>query len=96
MHHEQVDDGFQEILQGIAEGEGEGQNQGGASQPRLVQVHLQSSSPSESKPPVCCTKELYDGEELVVQRMTLACQQGPVTDAERSHIFVLRLVASNA
>ncbi len=40
VHHKEVDDGFQQVLQSVAEAEGEGQHQCGARQPRLVQVHL--------------------------------------------------------
>lgn len=40
VHHEEVDDGFQQLLQGVAEAEGEGQHQRGAGQPRSVQIHL--------------------------------------------------------
>ena len=40
VHHEEVDDGFQKLLQSVAEAEGEGQHQRAAGQPCPVQVHL--------------------------------------------------------
>ena len=47
VHHKQVDDGFQQVLQSVAEAEGEGQHQCGARQPRLVQVHLYGDTACE-------------------------------------------------
>ena len=40
VHHKEVDDGLQQLLQGVAEAEAEGQYQCGAGQPCPVQVHL--------------------------------------------------------
>ena len=48
VHHEEVDDGFQQVLQGVAEAEAEGQHQCGARQPGLVQVHLMVDRQSAS------------------------------------------------
>ena len=43
VHHKQVDDSLQQVLQRVAEAEGKGQHQCGACQPSPVQVHLYST-----------------------------------------------------
>ena len=40
VHHKEVDDSLQQLLEGVAEAEAEGQYQRGAGEPRPVQVHL--------------------------------------------------------
>lgn len=45
VHHKEVDDGLQQLLQSVAEAEGECQHQCATRQPCPVQVHLHTHTP---------------------------------------------------